>query len=120
MPTPLARAPNLLLQLRHPSRFAAAHPRGDAVVDVRLLHSGAHRLDPVSELRCDPLHPCSVPNFARSVLTFRTAAASPSTTATGTERGHLMTEQRERILRQLGELTLALEATEYNIRTYVR
>lgn len=38
--------------------------------------------------------------------------------ATIPERRRLMLEQRDRIRRQLRELTLALETTEYKIRTY--
>ena len=34
------------------------------------------------------------------------------------ERRAIMLEQRERIRRQLRELTLALDATEYKIRSY--
>lgn len=34
------------------------------------------------------------------------------------ERRQIMLDQRERIIRQLRELTLALEATEYKIHTY--
>lgn len=47
--------PVLLLELFHPLSFDAAHSRGDAVVDIGLLHPHPHRLDTVTELRRDPL-----------------------------------------------------------------
>lgn len=38
--------------------------------------------------------------------------------ATIAERRRIMVEQRARITRQIRELTMALETTEYKIRTY--
>ena len=46
----------LLLESPHPPRFRRAHPSYVTVVDVSLLDPSPHGLDPVSELRRDPLH----------------------------------------------------------------
>ena len=54
----LVRTPqlaNFLLQAPHSASFHDAHPDDVAVVDVGLLDPHPHRLDPVAELRCDPL-----------------------------------------------------------------
>ena len=47
--------PDFLLELPHPARFGGGHSGDMAVVNICLLDPHAHRLDPVAELRRNPM-----------------------------------------------------------------
>ena len=51
--------PVLLLQGLHPGSLVGRHARGDAFVDVGLFDPDPERLDPVAQLRGDPVN-CAV------------------------------------------------------------